>query len=555
MMIDHATALRRLAEDFLQSYRAFYPVIASTQGLHEYDGRITDLSDEAIQAWLDALYVFHLRLVQIDPGQLDLSAGSVQVLDYGLLRWQIELELWRWIEEREHERNPMIYAYNVMVDQYIKRNYAPLEERVKALTSHLRAIPQAMSVASQNLTGSVPQVLVEEALNIFPGLIAFLEEHLPQAIDQEVLSRDALASLWAARDEAVSALNDFIIYMREELLFDAHDDFAIGAKRFADMLRYSELIELPLEQLLAIGEADLARNQAAIAAVAAQLDPSKTVQEHMVELGRNHPPADELLAETRGTLEGLRSFLIERDLVTVPSEVRCLVEETPSFARWAFAMMDTAGPFEQVATESFYYVTLPQADWPPEQIEGWLTKFDYATLVDTSIHEAYPGHYVHFLRIRQAPSALAKSFWSYSHAESWAHYVEQMMLDEGYGNGDLHLRLAQLAEALVRNCRYICAIKMHTEDMSIDEATEFFMQNAYMDKVTAEKEARRGTHDPGYINYTLGKLLLLKFLADYREAFGEEFSLKRFHDDYIGYGSPPIPLLRQLLLPHDNGVL
>jgi uncharacterized protein (DUF885 family) len=201
-----------------------------------------------------------------------------------------------------------------------------------------------------------------------------------------------------------------------------------------------------------------------------------------------------------------------------------------------------------VATEAFYYVTLPEPDWSPEKIEGWLTKFDYATMTGVSIHEAYPGHFVHFMQVPHAPTKLAKTFDTYSHYESWAHYCEEMMLEQGYGNGNLQLRLAQLGEALVRNCRYICAIKMHTQGMGVEEATRFFMDNAYMDEVTATKEARRGTHDPGYINYTLGKLLLRQLRDDYRAFHGANFSLKRFHDEYIGYGSPPIPILRKMML-------
>jgi uncharacterized protein (DUF885 family) len=254
-------------------------------------------------------------------------------------------------------------------------------------------------------------------------------------------------------------------------------------------------------------------------------------------------------------LENLRSFLIERDLVTIPNNVHCLVEETPPYERWAFAMMDTAGPFEQEATESFYYVTLPEPDWPPDEIEAWMTRFDYATMTGTSIHEAYPGHYVHYLRMHQAPTRLSRVFDTYSHSESWAHYAEQMMLEQGFGNGDLSLQMAQLGDALVRNCRYICAIKMHTQGMSIDEATTFFVQNACMDRLTASREAQRGTHEPGYINYTLGKLMLLKLLDDYKAAMGQQFSLKQFHDTYIGYGSPPIPLLRKMMLPDDDGNL
>jgi uncharacterized protein (DUF885 family) len=448
----------------------------------------------------------------------------------------------------------MMYSYQAMVDDYLKRNYAPLPVRARALIRHLEQLPAAMQVARENLARSVPRVLVEEALNVFAGLVAFIQQNLPHALgslDDPVLEQD----IEAARDKAVQALNAFQDYLRAELLPAAHDDFAVGARYFADMLRYNELVDLPLDRLLAIGERDMARNQQAIAAIAQQLDPTTSVHEQVQALGRDHPAAEHLLEETRALLDNLRNFLRERDLVTLPPDDHCRVEETPPFARWAFAMMDTAGPFEQQATDAFYYVTLPEADWSPEQVEGWLTKFDYATLTDVSIHEAYPGHFVHFSNIRNAPTRLARVVACYSHYESWAHYAEQMMLEQGYGGDDPHLRMAQLAEALVRNCRYICAIKMHTQGMSIEAATRFFMKHAYMDEVTASKEARRGTHDPGYINYTLGKLMLLKLLEQYRAEQGENFSLKRFHDEYIGYGSPPVPLLRTLLLQNDDGAV
>jgi uncharacterized protein (DUF885 family) len=549
--VSGATAqLAELSEQFLHDYFAFYPTTASSLGLHEYDGYIVDLSTHAIAAYLDLLRTYQHRLSQIELSGLDRLA----VFDYALLRWKIEAELWSWTEDCEHKRNPMIYSYNAMVDTYVQRDYAPLAERAASLTRHLQQIPQAMDVARQNLEPRVPRILIEEALTIFAGLVTFLNDSLPDAmrnLEDPVLAQD----LWQARDRAVAAINDFQSYLRTTMLPRSHDQFAIGAEQFASMLRHHELIDIPLDRLLAIGEADLARNQEALVQIAAERDPARGVHEQMQEMGRNHPPIERLLSETRALLDDLRTFLRERDLVSLPAEGHCHVEETPPFARWAFAMMDTAGPFEQTATDSFYYITLPEEHWSPDEVEGWLTKFDYATLTDVSIHEAYPGHYVHFSQARHAPTRLSKVFATYSHYESWAHYVEQMMLDQGYGNNDPHLRMAQLAEALVRNCRYVCAIRMHTRGMTIEEATSFFVEHAYMDEVTARKEARRGAHDPGYLNYTLGKLLLLKLLEEYQAAAGDAFSLKQFHDEYISYGSPPIPILRSMLLPNTNGAL
>jgi uncharacterized protein (DUF885 family) len=551
MTNNHVPQLALLVDDYLRDFFAFYPVSASMLGLHEYDGQITDMSKASLALRIEALHDYQKRLHNIERPSLDKLAG----FDYDLLQWRIAAELWHWTERQDYTRNPMVYADDMMVDTYIKRNYAPLGVRAEALTRHLNQIPTAMDSARENLVSPIPRLLIEESLPVFAGLVVFLQESLPVTFSEESLPTALYADLRAACEQAITAIEQFIHYVTYDLLPQAQDDFALGAEQFSAMLRYGELIDMPLDQLLAYGQADLERNKAAIIALAASIDPHKSVHEHMHMLGRDHPTTENLLDETRRLLDDLRQFLVERDLVTLPQTGTCLVAETPPFARWAFAMMDTAGPFEQVATESFYYVTLPEPDWSPEVVEGWLTKFDYATMTGVSIHEAYPGHYVHFMRVREAPTRLAKTVDTYTHYESWAHYVEQMMLDEGYGDGDVRLRLSQLAEALVRNCRYICAIKMHTQGMGVAEATRFFMYHAYMDEVTATKEARRGTHDPGYICYTLGKLLLLKLREDVQAAQGDAFSLKQFHDEYIGYGSPPIPILRSLLLPGSQAML
>lgn len=548
MSDDHVPSLSVLTENFLHDYFTFYPTTASTLGLHEYDGQVPDLSFSSIQSRIATLNQYQEQVKRLSPDNLD----KLEFFDYLLLQWRIESELWEWKENVAYTYNPMFYADYMMVDGYVKRNYAPLETRATALIRHLQHIPAIVDTAQQNLIREIPRVLIEESLPIFDGLITFLEESLTFTFGGDTISAQQQQALKDAQDAASQAILKFKTYLQQELLPLSHDHFAIGAQRFSDMLKFNELIDIPLDKLLAIGEEDLARNQATLEEIVAKLDPNKTVQEHMQILGRDHPAADQLLDNTRALLDNLRTFVIEHHIVTVPESVSCIVEETPPFARWAFAMMDTAGPFEEMAKESFYYVTLPEAHWSPEKVEGWLTKFDNATMTGVSIHEAYPGHFVHFMNMHNAPTNMSQVFDTYSHYESWAHYSEQMMLDEGYGNGDLPLRMAQLSEALVRNCRYVCAIKMHTQGMSVEEATQFFITNAYMDRVTAEKEAQRGSHDPGYINYTLGKLLLLKLRDDYRAEQGEMFSLKKFHDEYIGYGSPPIPILRKMLVSNHN---
>ncbi len=542
--------LSTLVDAFLHDYLAFYPTVAAALGLHEYDGQVTKLHPANIQRRVAQVQHYQQQLARIERDQL----SRIARFDYDLMQWQAAQEIWQLTEEREYTYNPMVYAYDLMVDGYIKRDYAPLPTRAARLTQHLLEVPAVLEIARGNLRSAVPYVLAEEALDVYDGLANFLITDLDEPLrdlDDSILSRE----LWAARDQAVAALRDFHTYIKQTLLPSALPEFALGAERYRNMLRYNELIDLPLEQLLAIGEADLQRNKAALETLAHTLNPHASVNEQMKVLASKHPRAEDLINETRQILEGLRTFLVERDLITLPAESVCIVAPTPPFARWAFAMMETAGPFEPDDAPSFYYVTLPEEHWSPEEIVGWMTRFDYATLTDVTIHETFPGHFVHFSAIRHAPSRLAKVFATYTHYESWAHYVEQMMLEQGYAPDNQELRLAQLGESLVRNCRYVCSIKMHTQGMRIDEAARYFMENAYIDEVAARREARRGTHDPGYLNYTLGKLLLLKLLDDYRAAMGDQFSLKQFHDEYIGYGSPPIPILRRLLLPHDDGVL
>lgn len=543
--------LTALVDAYLHDYFAFYPTVAAALGLHEYDGRVANMRPANIQRRVAQVQGYQHQLASIAPEQL----SRIARFDYDLMQWHTAQELWQLTEEREYTYNPMVYAYDLMVDSYIKRDYAPLPTRAASLTQHLQQVPTVLEIARGNLLPTaVPRVLAEEAREVYEGLASFLLSDLEEPLrdlDDPVLSDE----LWAVRDQAVASLQSFGTYIEQTLLPHALPEFAIGATRYRNMLRYNEMIDLPLTQVLALGEADLQRNKAALEALAHQLNPTVSVNEQMKVLGRNHPQAEDLIDEVRVILDGLRDFLIERDLITLPADSTCIVAPTPPFARWAFAMMETAGPFEPDDAPSFYYITLPEAHWSPEEVAGWMTRFDYGTLTDVTIHEAFPGHFVHFSAVRRSPSRLAKVFATYTHYESWAHYAEQMMLEQGYAAENQALRLAQLGESLVRNCRYVCSIKMHTQGMSIDEAAQFFMEHAYMDEVAARREARRGANDPGYLNYTLGKLLLLKLLDDYKAAMGDQFSLKQFHDEYIGYGSPPIPILRRLLLPHDDGVL
>ncbi len=539
--------LQDIIEQYMQALFESNPITASYLGLHQYDGRVTDVSREALAARVVALKEIREQLAGLSGEDEDRE----NQFDRKLLVRSIEQELFQLEDIREYETNPMIYTYLIEVSTYIKRNYAPLAERLEYVVRHLQAVPFALQQGKANLEEKLPKPALETALGMYEGMITYFEGDVTAEFDRAA-QPDLTARFVAARGEAVSAIRDFVAFLKERLP-QAHLDFAIGADTYRRMLASGEMVDLPVEQVLEVGERNLAQNLAELREICESYKPGLPVKEVMAEIAKNHPTPQTLVADTVAKLEEVRQFLIDRKIVTVPSEVRCLVTETPPFLRWAFAFMDAPGPFENVAKEAYYYLTPVEPEWTEQQKEEWLTKFDYYTLQDVSIHEAYPGHYLHFLHTKLVPNRFRQMTWAYSFVEGWAHYTEQMMLEEGFEAGDPRYKIAQLSEALLRNSRYIAAIKMHTQGMSVAEATRFIMENAYMEEKPAHSEATRGTFDPGYLNYTLGKLLLLKLREDYKAEQGANFNLQQFHDRVLAYGAPPIPLLRTVLLEHDNG--
>ncbi|MGQ0551436.1 MAG: DUF885 domain-containing protein [Armatimonadota bacterium] len=538
----------QLAHGFLADYLEFYPTLGTRLGLHVYDGRPGEYSTLAIDAWIRTLGMWNRRLGIIDTRTL----ARQEAHDAALIAQAIGYERFQWDTLRDYQRNPIAGSWIVDVTPYLKRNYAPLAERLLALTSHVEQIPRVLEEMRGHLRAELPRPIVETAKEVYEGYLSFYKTSLREAAGGT--GDGALrARFQAALDEAVEALTAHLRFLAE-----AHDratdEVAIGEANFTGLLRTGELVELPLERLIVLGEAELARLAGDVRETAARIDPRADPRDVMTRLGDQHPAAEALIPETAAMLEGLRRFLVEREIVTLPSDVRPIVAETPPFDRWAFAMMDTAGPLETAATESYYYVTLPEPDWPPERREQWLSKFDYATLKATSIHEAYPGHFVHFLHVRGAPTLVSKALTSYSFVEGWAHYCEEMMLEAGV-DSDPKFRLAYLAEALVRQVRYLAAIRMHTGDLSVAEAQQMFERHAFMEAATAQKEAVRGTFDPGYLNYTLGKFMMRRLRDDYRAQRGSAYSLCEFHDRLLALGAPPMPLARKALLERDSGVI
>jgi uncharacterized protein (DUF885 family) len=440
------------------------------------------------------------------------------------------------------------------VDGLMKRDFAPAATRLRAVVARLKATPALFAALRANVDNP-PREFTDLAVRMGAGAVGFYQDTLRHWA-QGAAGKDAglLREFNAANDAVVRSLSATVAWMKKDLPPRSRGKYALGAETFARQLLYEEMVDIPLDRLLAIGEANLRRDQEAFRAVAAKIDAAKSPAEVMRSLSDDHPTEADLIPSARRTIEKIRRFLVDRRIVTIPSEVRPTVLETPPYARnGSFASMDTPGAYETKATEAFYYVTPPEKDWSAGQKEQHLRLFNAPVMQLITIHEAFPGHYVQFLYAKQYPTKTRKLTACGSNVEGWAHYCEQMTVEEGYGGGDPKIRLAQLSEALLRDCRYVVGIKLHTRGMTVEEGARVFEKQGYQEPSTAYEEARRGAYNPTYLYYTLGKLQIYKLRADYRKAKGKGYRLETFHNEFVRQGGLPIKLIRRILLPGDEG--
>ena len=547
---------------FDQYYFKFNPSSGTAAGFHQYDTQLEDYSRASLDQQITTLKNFQKIIAKIDPLQLSVATR----VDHVLVLNDIKARLLTLENIRPWEKNPDLYSSGITNSIFLimARTFAPPADRLKSLIAREKQIPAVFQAARQNLKNP-PPIYVDVALEQIPGLIGFFQKDVPEAF-KEVKDQALLAQFQSANQKVMDELKSYGQWMEKDLKPLAHGDFRLGADNYSKKLLYDEDVDIPLPRLLEIGMANLRENQQAFKETAAKLDPNKTPREILAELEKDHPAPDKLLQTFRDTLGGLKDFLSQHHIVRLPSEVLPIVEETPPFARaLTFASMDTPGPFEKVAKEAFFNVTLPEPSWTPEQVQEHMAGFNRGTIISTAVHEVYPGHYTQFLWVPYAPSKVRKLLGCSSNAEGWAHYSEQMMLDEGYGRTPgvaqdhdtafLKLRLGQLQDALLRNARYIVGIQMHTGAMTFDQGVEFFQKEGYQSHMNGLRETKRGTSDPTYLYYTLGKLEILKLREDYKKKVGAGFSLEKFHDDVLKQGFPPIKLLRQVMLGDNSPVL
>jgi len=542
----------RLVDDYFDAHFEFHPTEATAAGFHQYDTKLEDYSRAARERESARLRTLAARLDRINPAQLSgASAGDFAFLASTLQARRLELEtlqMWR--------KDPNFYASGVTESIFliIKRNYATPEERLRSVVARERQIPEALRTARRNLENP-PRIYTEITLEQMPGVIAFFRQDVPKAF-AGVVNTALRGEFQGSNAAVVSALEEYELFLRNDLLPGSQGDFRIGAENFRQKLLLKEMVDTPLDQLLKIGYADLRRNQERLQETAAAINPHASPREVLAALEKDHPAPDKLLETFRGLLAGLRQFLEARQIITIPSRVFPILEETPPFLRaTTTASMDTPGPYETQATEAMFNVTLPQPDWSRQHVEEWMQAFNRGTILSTAIHEAYPGHYTQFLWVNRLTSKVRKLLYCETNAEGWAHYTEQMMLDEGFGNGDPKLRMGQLQDALLRDARFIVGIEMHTGNMSLDQSREFFVREGYQLPPVADLEAKRGTTDPTYLVYTLGKLQILKLREDYKKKVGARFTLQDFHDRFMEQGGVPLGIVRKALLGDDSPTL
>ena len=549
-------ALAALAERWYAGLWKFEPSTATQVGVHDYDALLDPVTPDAIAAEIQREHATLTDVQRISDETLSLNGRT----DKFLLESSIELDLYG-LEGRPDWRLRPAYYSDIAaggVYEILQRNFAPLDKRLALVVAREKQIPALLAQGEKNLDiPKVPPDIATANLDDALGSVDFFTNDVPSAF-QSVKDKALRAQFAASNAAAIKAFSQYAEFLKKRVLPAAHGSYAIGAAAYSRLERYQNVVDIPLPTLLAIGEADLAKNRAAFLATAKQIDPSKTPQQVMQSIQLDHPAAGQLLATAQSQLDGLVAMLRGKHIIDLPNAPIAKVIKTPQFAaQTSFASMSSPGPLETKATEAYYRVTVPTKRWSASETEHHLRALNRVNLAVVSTHEAYPGHYTNFLFNKTHDLSLIRKIeWNVAFGEGWAHYDEQMMVDEGLGNGDPRYRLAQLQLALWRDARFVIGIKEHTQGMSVDQATAFFMQNVFVQREPAYREALRGTQDPLYGYYTLGKLMILKLRADYQAKMGAAYTLAAFHDAFLSHGDPPMYYIRKFLLgPTDAGSL
>ena len=557
-----------ITDQYFDQLFRFNPSNGTAVGFHQYDAELEDYSAASIAAQVAFLHAYDKKLAALDPRALDVSeAADLLVLENNIKSGLLSLEV-----IRNWEKNPDNYSSGITGSVFVimERNYAPPDVRLRAVVARERRMPQVLAEARKNLKNP-PHIFTEIALEQIDGLVSFFQSDVPAAFT-DAKDPSTRADFAKSNAAVIQALKDYGAWMKTDLLPRSNGDFKLGADTFRKKLLYDEMVDIPLDHLLDVAYADLHKNQAEFARVAKEIDPSKTPQEVLAELALIHPAPDKLLDAFHDQFDSLIAFIRTHHIVTIPSDVQPTLEETPPFERATTqASMDTPGPYENHSTKAYFNVTLPEKSWTPEHVAEHMAAFNEGTIVSTSVHEAYPGHYIQFLNVPTIPSKIRKLTGASSNIEGWAHYCEQMMLDEGYAAAPPNatpeqirtaklIRLGQLQDALLRDARFVVSLKLHTGvgtpgSFTMEMARDIFVKEGYQSPSIGLMETKRGTADATYLYYTLGKLQILKLREDLKAKQGAAFNLQQFHDEFLRQGPVPNKIIRKALLHDDSPTL
>jgi len=535
-------------------YRAYFDLtptspfsgsVAVALGMHEYDGKLPDDSPAALQRRAAFLDEARSRLASFPASELsDESRFERDVFVTRLRATRFDL-----VVRRLPWRSPVYYVGPLSLMNYVSRDYAPLADRARAVLAICHAAPGYLATGRANLEARLSRANLGFAIQMLGGQIAFVQKDVAEA-----LSGVTDPALRAELPAALASLVEQLGAYRDDLtgrLGQAGDDFALGEQTFLHMLEETEGVTIDLARLESVGRTDLERNQHALRAAAGAFAPDMSLPDALAAAGADRPPAGEVVALARKQVTSLREFLRAHPIVTIPSDEQAEVRESPPFMRVNFASINQPGVFEQRPLPSFYFISPPDPKWSEAEQRAYVPSPE--TLLFTTIHEVWPGHFLDRQHRVRLASRITRSFGSYASNEGWAHYVEEMMWDEGVAGQDPRAHIAQLLQALMRDVRYLSAIGLHTRGMTVAESRQMFVEQAFQDAGTARQQSVRGTLDPMYLNYTLGKLMILKLRADWRAKLGPAFDLRGFHDRLLSYGDAPLPLIRRAMLGADSG--
>jgi hypothetical protein len=534
-----------LVSSFIESYLAAHPSSAVSLGRHEFDGQLPDFSRAGIARDVSALERARERAAAFPEAEL----SADQRFERAYLLSRIDTELF-WLRDlREPFVNPAYYFDSGLdPNTYVNMPYAPADVRLRAFIAYAQKIPAAAAHIRANLELPLPRTFIAYATLGFSGFAQFYRSDVPRAFAQ-VESKELQAQLAQVIEPAARAMTELASWLEGERP-RATDAFAIGPERFAQMLQLTERVDTPLSELLTLGQQDLARNQKALTEACAQYAPKASVRECVTKQERDKPSAGAVVG-AREQLDMLRQFIVDHRIVSIPDPQIALVAEAPAYRRQNFAYIDIPGPFEK-NLPAVYYIAPPDPNWSRAEQDAYIP--GKADLMFTSVHEVWPGHFLQFLHSNRAPTRFGQIFVGYAFAEGWAHYAEELMIEEGLAKNNPALHIGQLLNALLRNVRLVCAIGLHTQNMSVAQCENLFGDQAYQDAGNARQQAARGTYDPAYLNYTLGKLLIRKLRKDW-QAEHPSRPIAEFHDALLGAGGPPIPLLRTRLLSQPGTTL